>query len=110
MVARTRSQSGAAAASLSKNATTPPRDGRIQKPMRNRWLDDEVGAATRIQRHDHPVGWTEHGHYLTLTYGREVSPTARCGDQSCPCCRARVFRSGLDAGAIYGACPICLRA
>lgn len=102
MVARTRSQSGA----LAPKVVTMPLRGHIQKPMRSRWLDDGVGESTS----SHPVGWTAHGHYLTLTYGSDVSPTAQCGDQSCPCCRARVFRSGLDAGAIYGACPICLRA
>jgi hypothetical protein len=108
MVARTRSQSGAL---KPKVAATPPRDGHIQKSMRSRWLDDGVGEPIRATpRDEHPVGWTEHGHYLTLMYGRDVSPTAQCGDQSCPCCRAHVFRSGLDPGAIYGACPICLRA
>lgn len=74
--------------------------GRIQKPMRERWHDDGVG---------HPAGWTAHGHYMTLTY-EGVSATAQCGSQSCPCCRARVYRSGVDPGALMGACSICVHA
>ena len=31
----------------------------------------------------------------------------QCG-QSCPCCRASAFKSGVDNDGWFGACPICL--
>ena len=50
--------------------------------------------------HRHPRGWNHTHHYMHIG--------GQCG-QSCPCCRARVFLSGIDPDAKWGACPTCLR-
>jgi len=48
----------------------------------------------------HPNGWNKHIHYSNLE--------GQCG-QSCPCCRAEVYLKGIDEGAWWGACTICMK-
>ena len=47
----------------------------------------------------HPIGWKKSCHYMAIG--------GQCG-QSCPCCRASVYKSGMDPDAKFGACTICL--
>ena len=47
----------------------------------------------------HPWGWNSKIHYMKIG--------GQCG-QSCPCCRARVFKSDIDKDAKWGACSICI--
>lgn len=69
---------------MSDNAETT----RIQTRSQTRSKKSE----TKIQKKQHPFGWTKKFHYSNFG--------CYCG-QSCPCCRARV-------GDTFGACPICL--
>ena len=43
--------------------------------------------------------WSQKNHYMYMG--------GQCG-QSCPCCRAEVYNSGIDPDAKWGACEICL--
>lgn len=47
----------------------------------------------------HGIGWNTSYHYMSIG--------GQCG-QSCPCCRAGVFKSGVDPDAKWGACNVCL--
>ena len=47
----------------------------------------------------HPKGWTSKAHYMFIG--------GQCG-QSCQCCRAQMFISGMDPDAKFGACTICI--
>ena len=47
----------------------------------------------------HGLGWNANAHYMSIG--------GQCG-QSCVCCRADVYKSGLDEDAKWGACSICL--
>ena len=47
----------------------------------------------------HLQGWSQKNHYMCMG--------GQCG-QSCPCCRAEVYNSGVDPDAKWGACEICL--
>jgi len=56
---------------------------------------------TSTKKLKHEKGWNKNTHYMG------VSVNHQCG-QSCPCCRARVFKSGIDPDAKFGACLVCL--
>ena len=47
----------------------------------------------------HVKDWNSNTHYSNIG--------GQCG-QSCPCCRAFVYKSGIDNDAKFGACTICL--
>ena len=47
----------------------------------------------------HGLAWAANVHYMSIG--------GQCG-QSCGCCRADVYKSGLDEDAKWGACSICL--
>ena len=51
------------------------------------------------QETTHGLAWTANVHYMSIG--------GQCG-QSCGCCRADVYKSGLDEDAKWGACSICL--
>lgn len=48
----------------------------------------------------HPQGWSKEHHYMAMG--------GQCG-QSCGCCRAEVYNSGVDPDAKFGACDMCLK-
>ena len=58
-------------------------------------------SKTSTQKLKHEKGWNKNTHYMG------VSDNHQCG-QSCPCCRARVFKSGIDPDSKFGACLVCL--
>lgn len=58
-----------------------------------------VQKATKAPKAKHPIGWKKSCHYMAIG--------GQCG-QSCPCCRASVYKSGMDPDAKFGACTICL--
>jgi len=59
----------------------------------------KVTKATKVPKAKHPIGWKKSCHYMAIG--------GQCG-QSCPCCRASVYKSGMDPDAKFGACTICL--
>jgi hypothetical protein len=56
-------------------------------------------VATASKETKHPKGWTTKAHYMFIG--------GQCG-QSCQCCRAQMFISGMDPDAKFGACTICI--
>ena len=52
-----------------------------------------------IEETTHGLDWSTKIHYMSIG--------GQCG-QSCACCRADVYKSGLDEDAKWGACAICL--
>ena len=68
-----------------------------------------VAEKKQVQTHDdclhspkettHGLGWNGNVHYMSIG--------GQCG-QSCPCCRAHVYNTGMDEDAKWGACSICL--
>ena len=59
----------------------------------------KVQKVTKVPKAKHPTGWEKSSHYMAIG--------GQCG-QSCPCCRATVYKSGMDPDAKFGACTICL--
>ena len=59
----------------------------------------KVPKAPKAPKAKHPIGWKKSCHYMAIG--------GQCG-QSCPCCRASVYKSGMDPDAKFGACTICL--
>tara|TARA_B100000123_G_C25739308_1_gene433012 strand:- start:2518 stop:2790 length:273 start_codon:yes stop_codon:yes gene_type:complete len=55
----------------------------------------------KIKSHKHGKDWHKDNHYM-------FSRGYQCG-QSCPCCRARAFNTGVDTDGWFGACQICLK-
>ena len=51
------------------------------------------------QETTHGLAWSANVHYMSIG--------GQCG-QSCGCCRADVYKSGMDEDAKWGACSICL--
>ncbi len=70
-----------------------------QRSLQWRWMVDAELEKAPVPD-NHPVGWSPIYHYMNAD--------GQCG-QSCPCCRARVFKLGIDEDAKHGACPICLK-
>ena len=58
-----------------------------------------VQKVPKAPKAKHPIGWKKSCHYMAIG--------GQCG-QSCPCCRASVYKSGMDPDAKFGACTICL--
>ena len=67
-----------------------------------RWANDAEAIANQTTNQTptcHPTGWRPIIHYMQIG--------GQCG-QSCPCCRAKVYKLGIDSDAKFGACSVCL--
>ena len=71
-----------------------------QKSIYWRWQTDNAQTLNHVKANSslqkHPKGWS-----LTNHWGQ-------CG-QSCPCCRANLYKQNIDPDAKWGACDICIK-
>ena len=60
---------------------------------------EQVSNRMGLEKPKHDKHWNKTDHYMAIG--------GQCG-QSCGCCRAELFKSGIDPDGKFGACDACL--
>ena len=60
---------------------------------------EQVSSRIVTEKPKHDKSWDKTNHYMAIG--------GQCG-QSCGCCRAELFKSGVDPDGKFGACDACL--